>query len=115
MVGTSAGGIVAGALAVGLSPDETTHLWEKEVVKIFTQGYKHRMGTLDNAIGSAYSTTELEKMLSQMIGDKTLKELKPKFLSPSFRLEPTGKLHNPRWHPVYFNNFPQSGKLSSLR
>jgi len=107
--GTSAGGIVAGALAVGLTPDQTTHLWKQEVSKIFSQAFRHKVGTFDNAIGAAYHATELEKMLEHMIGGKKLKDLKPKFLSPAFRLDPTpGHTHNPRWHPVYFHNFAHS-------
>ena len=110
LLGTSAGGIVAAALAIGLTPDQTTHLWKQEVCKIFSQAMKHRVGTIDNAIGASYYTTELEEMLYKMVGQKTLKDLKPKFLSPSFCLDPApGKNHNPRWHPVYFHNFPHSG------
>jgi len=106
--GTSAGGIVAGALSIGISPDEIGHLWTNEVAKIFSCGYRRTIGNLDSAIGASYYSTELEKMLRKMVGEKTLKDLKPKFLSPSFQLEPTKEQHNPRWHPVYFHNFANS-------
>jgi len=106
--GTSAGGIVAGALATGVTPDQMTHLWKQEVAKIFSQGYRHRMDTLDSAIGASYFSTELEHMLVKMIGERTLKEVKPKYLAPSFRLESSSEQHNPRWHPVIFHNFPGS-------
>lgn len=106
--GTSAGGIVAGALAIGMTPQQTSDLWNHEVSKIFVEGFKRRIGTMDNVIGAAYSAVELERMLTQILGDKTLKELKPKFLSPSFRLNPLPVKENPRWEPVYFHNFAQS-------
>jgi len=107
--GTSAGGIVAGALAIGLTPGETSTIWNEEVGKIFSQGIYHRVGTVGNTIGAAYSASELEKMLTSMVGDRTLKDLKPKFLAPAFRLDPTpGKVENPRWEPVFFHNFPNS-------
>jgi len=107
--GTSAGGIVAGALSIGLTPDQTTHLWKSEVCKIFSQGFRHKVGTMDNFIGSSYHANELERMLTEMIGHKTLKELKYKFLVPSFRLDPLlSKQHNPRWQPIFFHNFSHS-------
>eukprot|EP01118_Nematostelium_gracile_P007231 TRINITY_DN2341_c0_g1_i1.p1 TRINITY_DN2341_c0_g1~~TRINITY_DN2341_c0_g1_i1.p1 ORF type:complete len:343 (-),score=96.27 TRINITY_DN2341_c0_g1_i1:118-1146(-) len=107
--GTSAGGIVAGALAIGLTPSDTSGIWTTEVSKIFTQGIYHRVSTLDNTFGSSYSATELQTMLYSMIGDKTLKDLKPKFLAPAFRLDPIpGKVENPRWQPIFFHNFPNS-------
>jgi len=106
--GTSAGCIVAGALAVGVSPDKMLHLWKQEVCKIFSEGMRHRFGTAVDTIGASYSTIELEKMLFEMIGEKTLKDLKPKFLSPSFKLQAESEETNPRWHPVFYHNFSHS-------
>lgn len=108
--GTSAGCIVAGAFASGFSASEVNDLFLTELPKIFEQGYLHRARTLDDVIGAAYSPTELENMLTKILGDIKLKDLKPKFLSPSFKLDPVeGKeSENPRWQPVFFHNFPNS-------
>jgi patatin-like phospholipase/acyl hydrolase len=112
--GTSAGGIVAGALAIGLTPESTSGIWTEEVSKIFTQGIYHRVHTVDNAFGCPYSATELERMLYSMVGDKTLKDLKAKFLAPAFRLDAIpGKTDNPRWQPIFFHNFPSSDNADS--
>lgn len=56
---------------------------------------------------AAYQATELERMLNKMVGDIRLKDLKVKFLVPSFRVTP-GEDKNPRWEPIYFHNFPES-------
>jgi len=113
IAGTSAGSIVAGTIAAGLTPEETTQLWLKTAGKIFTEGFIHRMTDIKHA---AYSNDELRAMLLQTFGEKTLKDLPIKVLIPSFKLDPDfvmmGSSNTPpktkRWHPEFFHNLHHS-------
>eukprot|EP01117_Protostelium_nocturnum_P012990 TRINITY_DN4812_c0_g1_i1.p1 TRINITY_DN4812_c0_g1~~TRINITY_DN4812_c0_g1_i1.p1 ORF type:complete len:382 (-),score=167.25 TRINITY_DN4812_c0_g1_i1:232-1377(-) len=122
--GTSAGSIVALALADGMTTDQTKKMWEEEVTKIFVEGYWKRVSSLNNAIGAAYTNDELKKMLEVNLKGKKLSDIKKKILIPTFNLDKKpssqhkdkekGKDDNDPatgmagWAPEFFHNFPKS-------
>jgi len=119
--GTSAGAIVAAALAVGIPPEQTVTFYEQEVGKIFKEGAVQRVVTIDNTIGACYSNVELKNMLSREMGDKKLSDLTQKILIPTFHLDCFGTKENEqpkaspaRWRPEFFHNLPNSKNADSL-
>lgn len=139
--GTSAGSIVALALACGGEPDDIIKMWEQQVAVVFQESWSSRITTLDNFIGAAYGTDDLKKMLEGQLGNRKLRDLEKKMLVPSFNLDPTRKnvpteytvignsgdatttnshLTNAmpsdhskrtRWQPEFFHNFSNSPNL----
>jgi len=107
--GTSAGSIVSSALAIGMTPDQTFDMWTTTAPKIFVEGMKHKLYTLDDSIGASFSATHLDACLTEALGEKTLGELHKKILIPSFNLNPPPQFDGTeRWEPEYFHNFPSS-------
>jgi len=113
--GTSAGAIVAAALAVGVPPEQTVTFYEEEVGKIFSEGAYKRVLSIDNTIGACYSNEELKNMLLREMGDKKLSDLTQKILIPTFHLDccevKEDKQPNAspaRWRPEFYHNLSNS-------
>jgi len=107
--GASAGGILSLSLAAGLTPTESSQMWEETVPKIFTEPFFHKITSLDNALSAIYKPDPLEAELRKHVGSKTLAELEKKIFIPTFKVD--GHPSNPtkqHWAPEFFHNFPHS-------
>lgn len=106
IVGTSTGGIIACALSIGKSAKEIFELYETLIPKIFTPISK---GYLENK----YSNKILKEELTNILGDKELKDVITKLCITSVDVENS----SPRFHKSdYFDrNAPrQDEKLIDL-
>lgn len=106
IVGTSTGGIIACALSIGKSAKEIFELYESLIPKVFTSKTK-------GFFKAKYSNEILRKELKNILGDKTLKDVKTKLCITSVDVENS----SPRFHKSdYFDrNTPrQDEKLIDL-
>jgi len=108
--GTSTGGILALALASGMTPSEARNLYERLGARVFKDSFWDNLADLDQLRGAQYSNTTLKEELINQFGSMTLGELPFKVIISSFDLdnEATGMGKVRSWKPKYFHNFPGS-------
>ncbi len=106
--GTSTGGILALALASGMTPAEARNLYERLGTRVFTDSFWDNLADLGQLRGAQYSNTALKEELINQFGSMTLAELPYKVIISSFDLdnEATGLGKVRSWKPKYFHNFP---------
>jgi patatin-like phospholipase/acyl hydrolase len=106
--GTSTGGILALALASGLTPQQARDLYVRCGEKVFADTLVDDLRDLGNMIGAEYSTEPLKEILTEQFGDMTLAELPKRVLISSFDLDndPADGLTIRSWKPKFFHNFP---------
>lgn len=85
IVGTSTGGIIAAALAVGKSAKEIFELYETLIPKVFSKS---------NIIGTKYSNIILKEELQNILGDLKLEDVKTGLCLTSVDVENS----SPRFH-----------------
>jgi patatin-like phospholipase/acyl hydrolase len=104
LAGTSTGGILALGLASGMTADELVKLYQDNGKQIFARSVFREIGDLGDLIGAKYDNANLEKILTQVFGNRTLDNLLPRHvLISSFDLDTPSK---PRtWNPKFFHNF----------
>jgi patatin-like phospholipase/acyl hydrolase len=104
LAGTSTGGILALGLASGMTADELVKLYQNNGKQIFARSIFREIGDLGDLIGAKYDNANLEKILTQVFGNRTLDDLLPRHvLISSFDLDTPSK---PRtWNPKFFHNF----------
>lgn len=85
IVGTSTGGIIAAALAIGRSAKEIFELYETLIPKVFSNS---------NIIGTKYSNVILKEELQNILGDLTLADVKTGLCLTSVDVENS----SPRFH-----------------
>lgn len=105
--GTSTGGILALALAAGLTPAEIRDLYAVNGKTIFDFSWARDIVEIGGLAGSKYDNENLKRIMQVTFGGKKLKDLKARVLIPSFRLdnqetEPAKRT----WSPKFFHNFP---------
>lgn len=119
IAGTSAGAIIALALASGGSPSDVADTYIKVAPDIFTENFAAKVSSMYNTIAAAFRADKLKEMATMQVGDKTLADIKKyKLLVPSFKLaspiDPCceesvlQEVHNLRWKPEFFHNFDNS-------
>jgi patatin-like phospholipase/acyl hydrolase len=108
--GTSTGGILALALAKGMTPDELVAIYQDNGAKIFSRSLLREVADLGELIGAKYNNANLQEVLQEKFGDLTLNDLLPRHvLIPSFDLDSPVKPDKPRmWKPKFFHNFEGS-------
>lgn len=85
IVGTSTGGIIAAALAMGVPAQEIYKLYIDHAEEIFPKN--RRFIRLINQIGgSKYKNSSLKKVLLQVFDNKTIESCKTRLLIPSYNL-----------------------------
>jgi patatin-like phospholipase/acyl hydrolase len=108
IAGTSTGGILALALASGMSPTQVREMYERLGNRVFKDSLWDNLKDLGGARGAQYSNTYLKEELTNTFGSMTLSELKTTVLISSFDLDNEatsfGKVRS--WKPKYFHNFP---------
>jgi len=104
LAGTSTGGILALGLASGMTADQLVKLYQNNGRQIFARSVFREIGDLGDLIGAKYDNANLEKILGQVFGNRTLDDLLPRHvLISSFDLDTLSK---PRtWNPKFFHNF----------
>lgn len=108
IAGTSAGGIIALALAAGFTPEEILALFETSSAAVFADTVLDDLLDLGKLVGADYSTEPLKRLLTDYFGDMTLADLPHKVLISSFDLDaaPVEPGHIRRWKAKFFHNFP---------
>jgi len=95
--GTSTGGIIALALAAGLTPDQCVELYRQNGKEIFaSRGLLDLLSLgIDEVFRADYAPDGLRKALEQAFGDRRLGDLPKDVLIPAFDLR--------RWTPKFFD------------
>lgn len=95
--GTSTGGILALALAAGVSPTECVELYRANGAEIFaSRGLSDKLaGSMDEIFRANYGQEGLKRVLQRTFGDMRLRDLKKKVLIPAFDFR--------RWCPKFFD------------
>ena len=106
--GTSTGGILALALASGMTPTEARNLYERLGAHVFRDSFWDNLKDLGQVTGAQYSNVALKEELTNQFGSMTLADLPQKVLISSFDLdnEATGISKVRSWKAKYFHNFP---------
>jgi len=108
--GTSAGGILALALAMGKKTSEVRALYEEFSDIVFERTLFDKMINLWGFLGSKYSNKNLYRVLHEEFGNRTLASLSKKVLISTFDLDSKPKRFNDTrgWRAKFYHNF--SGK-----
>ncbi|MBN2384432.1 patatin-like phospholipase family protein, partial [bacterium] len=78
-VGTSTGGILALALAIGKTPEDICRLYLDKGKLIFKDNYLDDILDLGKTIGAEYSNKDLKKELLTIFGDITLADIADRY------------------------------------
>jgi len=115
--GTSTGGIIALALASGMTPTEARQLYEELGRNVFKDSLIDNIRDLGQLLRPQYSNKPLIEALQGQFFDKTLGDLKKKVLISSFDLDNESKTPGkPRsWKPKFFHNYPSAGSDADER
>jgi len=104
--GTSTGGILALGIAAGLTPTEIRDLYVANGRLIFDSSWMRDVVEIGGLSGSKYDNVNLKRILQETFGAKRLKDLKPRVLMASFRLDNQAPDPSKRtWSPKFFHNF----------
>lgn len=104
--GTSTGSVVALTLASGRSADTLVDFYSKANLKYAFSPPQFPL------FRPKYSNAHFKALLeSHFPGNPRLRDLKHKFLAPSFKLDDAKRKD---WKPVFFHNFPASHHLDDL-
>jgi uncharacterized protein len=104
LAGTSTGGILALAVAKGLSADDLVKLYQDNGKQIFARSLFREIGDLGNLVGAKYDNANLKRILLDKLGDGTLNDLLPRHvLVSSFDLD--SPVQPRTWNPKFFHNF----------
>ena len=111
MAGTSTGGIIALALASGMTPHDIGDFYRKFGATIFDDSLLDDILDLGKLIGADYTNKGLQRVLTNTFGQLQLKDLKKRVTIPTFDLDNNGiddhgKPVVRRWKPKIFHNFP---------
>ena len=108
VVGTSTGGILALALAKGLTPYSTMRMYIDHGAEIFHRSLGRKVSGLLGLTRAKYDNKNLAKVLSDVFGKDKLKDLKKRVAVTSFKLDDRGSLRPPSWNPKIYHNYPGS-------
>jgi patatin-like phospholipase/acyl hydrolase len=106
VAGTSTGGIIALALASGLTVSEIRSLYYDNGSVIFDDSWLDNLLDLGQVSGANYDNKNLRNEVKKIWGDTKLKDLSKKVLVSSFDLD--NEDPDPRrrtWKPKFFHNF----------
>ncbi len=106
LAGTSTGGLLALAIAHGLSPGEMKDIYAKEGEYIFRDTFVHDVESIWRVVGAGYPNKYLENVLLQVFGSATLDQLKKHVLITAFDLDSeAADVRRRTWKPKIFHNF----------
>jgi patatin-like phospholipase/acyl hydrolase len=105
LVGTSTGGILALALAMGHPPDDICALYKDKGAEIFDDSVWDNIRDLGKTIGADYANKNLKKELKAFFGAAQLRDLPKKVAIPTFDLDNEAASGSRTWKPKIFHNF----------
>ncbi len=106
LAGTSTGGLLALALAHGLTPGEMRDIYEKEGKYIFRDTFLHDVQSMWRLIGAGYPNKHLEEILRRAFGTATLDQLGKRMFITAFDLSnEAADIQRRTWKPKIFHNF----------
>ena len=116
LAGTSSGGIIALALATGMTPSAVRELCAASGPQIFDSGWR---SFLDGWPTARYKNDGLRETLIPILGARTLGELQKEVLISSFDLDyvdrdEVGSENTRRWKAKFFTNRPLDEDRSQL-
>ncbi len=83
IAGTSTGGVLALGLGAGLTASEMLQVYLEEGNRVFPSKQRGFRGRVRRWVSAPYDRIPLDELLSQRLGDKTLRESKHRLLIPS--------------------------------
>jgi uncharacterized protein len=116
LAGTSTGGIIALALARGVSPADLVDLYKTLGPSVFTDSLWDNIKDLGTVIGAQYDTDPLEKELKLFLGESTtLGQLHKSVLISTFDLDNLRPEPGKRtWKPKLFHNMGSESDADAL-
>lgn len=87
IAGTSTGGIIASGLGIGMTAQSLLDLYIQRGGEIFADSLWRDIKTLDGTAGARYSPANLDAILKQTLGDKTLNDCLTKVMCPTYAFE----------------------------
>jgi len=108
VAGTSTGGLIALALASGMSPEEVVEMYVAMGPKVFDDTWRDDLLDLGKLFGADYDIGPLRRELRRRFGSRRLGQLDKYVLIPTFDLD-SGRGRNRTWKPKLFHNFRGPG------
>jgi uncharacterized protein len=105
VAGTSTGGLIALSLAAGIAPGDLRTLYEKHAGEVFADNLFDDVKDLGKLIGADYNVSNLERVVHETLGDKTLAQLDKRVLVTAFDLDNEDPDER-TWKPKLFHNYP---------
>ena len=105
VAGTSTGGLIALSLAAGIAPGDLRALYEKHASEVFADNLFDDVKDLGKLIGADYNVGNLERVVHETLGDKTLAQLDKRVLVTAFDLDNEDPGER-TWKPKLFHNYP---------
>ena len=108
--GTSTGGIIALALAIGVPTSDLVNLYLFKSEQIFADSFWDNLMDVTHLFGAKYNNDNLGNIAKDFFGDMTLKDIHDKhkgekiFMVPSFSLNPGGSEKRENFRPVVYNS-----------
>ena len=116
LAGTSTGGIIALALAKGLTPTDLRILYYEKSPRIFGDSFLDDIRDLGRVVGAEFSNRDLRQEVEAVFGATRLQDLGKRVLISAFDLDNEDPDPNKRsWKPKFFHNFPGSDTDGPLR
>lgn len=109
--GTSAGGIVAGAIASGLPMSRVVDLFQRHSRRIFKRRFWRTLVTVFGWFGAKYSPDFLNSILRDVFGGVRLGELTKKIVLPAVQLDMPTIDSGVHWDAREFTNYPNDRQL----
>ncbi len=108
VAGTSTGGLIALALASGMSAEEVVEMYVSIGPTVFDDTWRDDLLDLGRLFGSDYDIGPLRRELRRRFGSVRLGQLGKYVLIPTFDLD-SGRGRNRTWKPKLFHNFRGPG------
>lgn len=102
--GTSTGGLIALALAKGMSPRDIMDVYLGSGKSIFDRSVWHTIADLNNTVGPKYASDNRETVVRGLLGNARLEDYLSKDGASGHVLIAAFDLH--RWKPKLFHNMP---------
>ena len=105
IAGTSTGGLIALAVAAGVSLADLRDLYVTRADDVFADSFLDDAKDFGKVFGADYDVANLEREAQRVFGDRTLAQLGKRVLVPAFDLD-NGATTDRRWKAKLFHNFP---------
>lgn len=110
LAGTSTGAVLAVGIAAGLAPEAIARIYMERGREVFKETIWD-VTDVDRLVRADYRADNLERVLSETFGDRTLGEIDRRILVAAFDLD-SGEVTKEgvrSWKPKFFHNFEEPG------